>query len=137
MSKKVTLMDIEQIAMHMLKVKHQGNVEDAVIDTYGIDLETYGEIIRPILEKLTIAISPISKEALIGISDPGFWIYKHHAKQQFIDAMIQWLTECEDMPPTGQGFVRGILVDGKVKYQIGICNGDTKLTVKKKEESKS
>lgn len=94
--------------------------ENALADKWGIDIDTFHEIVDGIFRMIDFGISPLTQTPFVGISKGNMWIAKKEVNQQFIHALINWATEGEDIPEGSKGFVRTIIKGNKPEFDIQI-----------------
>ena len=117
--------EAKEIAAHILNVKDDEEddyaaIEDALFEKWEIDLETFRSISDAIFKHVDFSISPLTHKAFVGISKPGEWFVKKEVNQQFINGLISWATEGEQVPANSKGFLREITLNGKVEFEIVI-----------------
>ena len=69
---------------------------------------------------IDFGISPLTQTPFVGISKDNMWLAKKEVNQQFIHAIINWATECEEIPEGSKGFIRTITKSGKPEFDITI-----------------
>jgi hypothetical protein len=94
--------------------------EDALVDKWGIDADTFHEIVNGIFQMIDFGMSPLTQTPFVGISNGNMWLAKKEVNQQFIHALINWATEGEDIPEGSKGFVRTITSGGKPEFDVTI-----------------
>lgn len=68
------------------------------------------------MDKVTIAVSPLTETPYIGFSEPGFWLIKKDC-EEFIPQVLQWLGG-SDSAETGQKWEKEITAGGVIEYRI-------------------
>jgi hypothetical protein len=121
---------IEELAIAMLKVKDDDDIDEALDAAYGVDLRTYTDIVKPIIQKLTMGISPMTQRVFVGISTGDHWDIKVDRTNEFIGTVVKWATECEGIPKTGEGFQKIITAGGKATARICITDAKTEVKIK-------
>ena len=69
---------------------------------------------------IDFGISPLTQTPFVGISKDGMLLAKKEINQQFIHALINWITDGKDISENSKGFVRTITSDNKPKFDITI-----------------
>jgi hypothetical protein len=92
--------------------------ENALAEKWNISLEDFHEIVDGVFRMIDFGISPVTQTPFAGIGKGGMWLAKKEVNQQFLDALINWATEGEDIPEGGKGFMRTITLDGIPEYDI-------------------
>lgn len=76
---------------------------------------------------IDFGISPLTQTPFVGISKDGMWLAKKEINQQFIHALINWITEGKDISEDSKGFVRTITSDNKPKFDITISRSKPEI----------
>lgn len=130
MAEKLDWTEACEIADVLLKIKNpeadSSITENALAEKWNIDFATFHEIAAGIFQMVDFSISPLTRTPMVGISNGNEWIAKKEVKQQFIHAMIEWLTEGEEIPKDSKGFSRTITRKGKPEFDISITRLKTK-----------
>lgn len=116
--------EVLEIADVLTKVENPNEdyaiTENALFDKWNINLEQFHEIVEGIFQMINFGISPITQTPSVGISkEKKEWIAKKECEQQFISAMLHWLTDGDDIPK-GKGFVTSVTKGGKKEFDIMI-----------------
>jgi hypothetical protein len=98
--------------------------ENALAEKWGIDVDTFYEIANGIFQMIDFGMSPITQTPFVGISKGNMWLAKKEVDQQFINAVINWATDGEDIPE-GKAFVRTIFHEDKPEFDIKISRPKT------------
>jgi hypothetical protein len=116
--------ETKQIADFITKTENSDEdysiTENALADKWGIDLDIFHEIANKIFKMIDFSTSPITQVPYVGISSGSFWFAKRPVNQQFINAIINWATEGEDIHEKGKGFKRVITLNNEPEYEITI-----------------
>jgi len=122
MSQKIDYMDAQEIADSITGVENDdldlAITEDAIYEKFNCSFEAFHQIVEAIFEKMDFGLSPLTQEAYVGIAGDGMWHVKKEVNQQFIAGLINWATEGEKVPKTGNGFLRTISKGKKAEYEI-------------------
>jgi hypothetical protein len=94
-------------------------VEEKLAEEYDISLETFEKISEFLLNKVDLAISPLTNKALIGFGDGSQWFAKMDFDSKFMGNLIQWLSE-NNPPKAGKGFIKEITSGGELEFIITI-----------------
>lgn len=94
--------------------------ENALAEKWNISLEDFHEIADGIFRMIDFSISPLTQTPLVGISKGNEWLAKKEVNQQFINAVINWATEGDEIPKDKTGFIRTITLNGEPEYDITI-----------------
>jgi len=122
MSQKIDYMDAQEIADSITGVENDDLdldiTEKAIYEKFDVTFESFHQIVEAIFEKIDFGLSPLTQEAYVGIAGDGMWHVKKEVNQQFISGLINWATEGEKLPKTGNGFLRTISKGKKAEYEI-------------------
>ncbi len=96
-------------------------IDNALAEKYGVDVETFGKILADIYERMDIGISPLTNTPMLGLSNKerNQWLAKKEITGQYIGTVIQWMSDGEDIL-AGGGFERDIVSDGVVEFTVTI-----------------
>ncbi len=122
MATRLDYMDVQEIADSITGVDNEdldlSITEEAIINKFDVGFDAFHEIVEAIFDKIDFGLSPLTQEAYVGIAGDGMWHVKKEVNQQFIAGLINWATEGEKVPKTGNGFLRTISKGKKAEYEI-------------------
>lgn len=131
--------EAQSIADHILNIENPeldyDITENALADKWNIDVDAFTEIADGIFKMIDFGISPLTLTANTGLSTGTEWLAKKSVHNQFLQAIILWCTEGEDIPKDHKGFIRTIKsTDGELMFDITISRPEIrKLDLKIKE----
>jgi hypothetical protein len=103
--------------------------ENALTEKWNIDIGTFYEIANGIFGMIEFGMSPITQTPIIGIKKENAWIAKKEGTEQFLNAVIDWLTQGRTMSKEEKGYMRKIIIDGKPEYSVAIFKPDSKVVI--------
>lgn len=97
-------------------VEYEEAIEQALFNKYDVTLEDYTTIVQDLMDKLTVACSPITDKVYIGFSEPGMWLVKKEC-DNWIQQVLQWLGG-NDTAKSGEEWTKQITAGDKIEYEI-------------------
>ena len=121
---KIGWVEAQEIAEAILKIENNDDdtslVEEALAEKWGIGLDTFQEIAQALCNMINFSVSPLTQTPMVGISTGNTWLVKKDVDQQFINGVIEWATEGEEIEEGKKGFIRTITLNGKPEFDITI-----------------
>jgi hypothetical protein len=136
---KLDWTEAQEIADHLLKIDNPESdydiTENALADKWNIDVDSFTEIINGLFQMIDFGISPLTFTVNTGFTTGEKWIGKKESQNKFLQAIILWCTEGDDIPEDHKGFIRTIKSSyGEFQYDITISRPETRsLNFKIKE----
>ncbi len=122
MNEKVELIDVQDLAASICGIKSNDEsiIDSAIQEKYGVDIEQYERIVTDLVERIDIAVSPLTEKVYIGFSDKknGIWFIKKNISNRFINTVIEWLTNGQKLGPKDKGFSRVVTNNKKPEFEI-------------------
>ena len=84
--------DIARVILNLKKEHDIIDIEKALYDTWGIDIEILEDILNRIYPLMDFSFSPLTRTAYVGLGKDENWLAKKEVNQQFITALINWCT---------------------------------------------
>ena len=121
---KIGWVEAQEIAEAILKIENNDDdtslVEEALVEKWNIGLDAFQEITQALCNMINFSVSPLTQTAMVGISTGNTWLVKKDVDQQFINGVIEWATEGEEIEEGKKGFIRTITLNGKPEFDITI-----------------
>jgi len=124
---KISQFDAEELAAELCGITDEQredstDLELALYDKYGCDLSQFEDLVKDLAKRLDIGVSPLTHDVIHGFSntDQNQWIAKEKITEKFINAVVQWMTEGEELKPGDKGFKREITNNGKIEFVLSI-----------------
>lgn len=117
-------LDDETLAAHLCGIEEEEDrdvIGVALLDKFNIDIDNFEKIIAALLPMMTLAISPLTERAYIGIADKstGVWLIKRDAVSDFMSSVIEWLGGNE-IKESDKAMQRDVIINGKKEFEITI-----------------
>ena len=121
---KISQYDIEELASHMVGLKEMpddtSEIDAAINEKYGVDIDTYKDIVSDLFDKIGMGISPLTETPYIGFTDSKIWLAKKDFTHEFISSVLNWMG-AEELTPEDKGMEREITNEaGDIEYILTI-----------------
>lgn len=127
MANKIDSFEVEELAASICDIDSEETeeIEEALQAKYDVDLDTFGKICDGLFNRIDLGISPLTNTPMLGFSnvEKNRWFVKKEILSPFIGAVVQWVTEGEEVPVDG-GFMREITNGGAVEFVCSITGPD-------------
>lgn len=120
--------DLEELAAHLTGLSEQedydnSDIEEKLIEQYGIDLENFYELAGKLGALLDMAVSPLTEEPFIGFGTGNMWIAKRPFPT-FINQVLIWMSAEQIRDGKGRAYEREINSGGKTEFKLVLMKGD-------------
>lgn len=122
--RKIEWLQAQEIAEFIFKIEESDDnsdkVDEQLAEKWGIDIDIFQEIAQKLFEMIDFGVSPLTDTPMIGFSTGQEWVERKDITSQFINGLIQWMTEGEEFTDETKGFTRLITSGGKPEFEITI-----------------
>ena len=105
----------------------ESDIEEGLINKYGIDFNSFSELIEKIYDIMILSITPMNSTPVLGFADKenNSLLVKKEINSQFIKCAMDFLCDC-DYDNIGKGVAKDIKEpDGSYKYSLQLRRIDT------------
>lgn len=127
-------LDIEELAAYLVGYEESdacdlANIEEKLIEKFGIDLRNFHLLIQKLAPLLDMAISPLTETPFIGFGDGECWIAKKPFPG-FINQVLIWLSADQIKAGKARVCERIIKAEGKPEFKILLMKADQDCELK-------